>query len=315
MLMENKLVYCDKNSEFSQTKVSNYFSLDEYVYNSTKKWLNSIFEKEYYNSEEGVITPNMVVSALQKSGAPWKTLFRMEHCHTKSCYFSCRECHALKVVPASCNNKLCPLCSRIRKRRILGKYGSIIRKMKNPKLITFTSLPLIVFYPDVVSKFKSDAYAVVKKFFKQPIPNGFSVIEFGNKTMMLHAHFVVDDPRYVPQFKLSEAWHKRTGAIVVDIRRCTPKMAMGYVLKYVIKPPVFDNTDKFVYYYQITLGRRRFSTYGKLFSIDEGEKKRMGVLFCSHCGSDAGFDFRYELSAIDDPYINAELLKVGVVIP
>lgn len=162
--------------------------------------------------------------------------------------------------------------------------------MRNPKLITLTVGHLPEAYPETLSYWRKQANKLLhRKIISQHTYSSFIVLEIA-ANLYVHFHVILDNPRYIPQAKISQAWEEISGRPVVDIRKCNPKTVMGYVIKYAVKTPEYESTDDYFAYAKITYKRRLFSATGNLYDVDITKT----AIMCPYC-------FAYEVKFIYSP--------------
>ncbi len=110
-----------------------------------------------------------------------------------------------------------------------------------------------------------------------------AAIEIG-KGNNLHCHAVIFAP-YISQKKLSATWLKLTGdSFIVDIRSIKKvQTAVGYILKYIIKPPQTDSYVELVDYIETIKGTRRIRTGGVFYNRIKKEESEKLDFTCPHC--------------------------------
>lgn len=257
-------------------------SLVHYRNKSTKYkeyWLNNLVAKEQ-DVVDGGITRKSIASEMSEREISYKIVLRFEDCCKLSNVFFCGSCGHIEYRTSRCKNRICPICEPIRKKRIMDRYAKAIYSMRNPKMITVGIGHIPVLYGEVLSYWRKQFYRLIRKIEKK-IRSGFVVIEL-SPSFHLHFHAVIDTPNYLPQSALSEAWEKISGRYIVWISKCTPRLALSYLIKYVVKSPEFESSEAFVDYYLITKNRRLFSTIGELYRCKP--PKFIGFMICPKCG-------------------------------
>ena len=118
---------------------------------------------------------------------------------------------------------------------------------------------------------------------------GVAVMEVG-KSGNLHFHLLVYGYFHPLKF-MSKIWLSITGdSYRIDIQnvshstKTSPGRAAGYVLKYIRKPPFFDNISGYLDYWLLLKGLRRIHTYGVFYGHEVWKKKRE-PLVCPFCGN------------------------------
>ena len=112
-----------------------------------------------------------------------------------------------------------------------------------------------------------------------------AAIEIGENNN-LHCHAVIYAP-YISQKKLSQTWRKITkDSFIVDIRAIKKvQTAVGYILKYIIKPPKTTSYNQLIDYIEMIKGTRRIRTGGVFYNrIKKEEPEGLGF-DCPHCAS------------------------------
>lgn len=117
---------------------------------------------------------------------------------------------------------------------------------------------------------------------------GVAVMEVG-KSGNLHFHLLVYGYFHPIKF-MSKVWLSITGdSYRIDIRnvshstKASPGRAASYVLKYIRKPPFFDQMSGYLDYWLLLKGLRRIHTYG-VFYGHEVWKKEKRPFMCPFCG-------------------------------
>lgn len=145
-----------------------------------------------------------------------------------------------KIEKRSCNNKSCPVCGGLLKRRYVGHFSQIFSKL--PRLIFFT----LTIDPKVgVPSYLSRMYIVNRwsRFRKRMHRKGefvYLATPESHKSGYTHLHVVCSAPKGVSDEDLKSAWFGVGGGIVMDVqhldkRKETPEQIVGYVMKYVFK--------------------------------------------------------------------------------
>jgi len=275
------------------TSISDYIegeerptSLDNIQISQQDKWLNSLVVKEQPLHDGGINRQDVLNDMLDR-GVDISIRNRFEFCCKRSIVFECENEKKRHFVYQRfhCGSKICPVCNGIREARIRERYQKGIYLMKNPKLVSVTIGHVPVNYPEVISHYRRIFYKFLRKLTKK-INSGFGVLEI-SPGFFLHFHMIIDTPLYIPQDKLSDMWMEISGRYVVDIRRCNPRWAMSYVIKYVVKAPEFESSNHYVDYLDLTHNRRLLTTYGKLYGMKIEREKEPRL--CPCCGYDLHF--------------------------
>ncbi len=248
-----------------------------------QEWLNDLILKEQ-DIVDGGITRKSIIDEMRKRGLKASMVSHYETCSKTSILFVCPEGH-IRCFRCHCDNRLCPVCERRRKRRIMKMYRDGILRMKNPKLLTVTIGHVPINHGEVLSYWRKQFYKLIRKLEKN-LRSGFVVMEL-SPDFYLHFHAILDTPNYIPQDKLSEMWDDISGRYVVHISKCNPRKAMGYVIKYIVKVPTFNSSSAYVDYFELTNKRRLFSAIGDLYGI-KMEKFKKDII-CEECGYEMDF--------------------------
>jgi hypothetical protein len=112
-----------------------------------------------------------------------------------------------------------------------------------------------------------------QKFWKDFV----AVLEI-SKTGHVHLHAIVAG-MYVPQQVLSRAAYERLGRPIVWINRAVPRK-LGYLLKYIAKPPSFPSIRDYVRSLRLMYRFRRIRSFGRFYGACED---RPSLLLCRVC--------------------------------
>ncbi len=259
--------------------MSNNPLLDVYVNKSTKRWIETLLNKQYEQEKDGV-NRNHVIEEMKKESFSDNRIRAFENCHKSSQGWICQGCEHVQYTPFSCNDRLCSVCSGYRKGRIVRRYRKPLSRLRNPKLITLSIGHIPIDKGDVLSHWRQKAYTLIRRLVnRKQVIAGFSVTEV-SINWYWHLHIVIDTPLYIPFTKLSKAWLEISGRYWVRIQRCNPKKALSYILKYCVKSPEFLDSVSYVSYAVMTRNRRLFSTFGNLFAIRQRKTKPRQCPMC-----------------------------------
>ena len=103
--------------------------------------------------------------------------------------------------------------------------------------------------------------------------------------MNIHVHAVVAG-RYLPQPVLSKKAKEILGKPVVWISRAAPRK-LGYLVKYISKPPRFPTARDYIRYLRLMHRFRRVRSRGEFYGARED---RPCLLLCRRCGWYLEFD-------------------------
>jgi hypothetical protein len=246
----------------------------------------------FFTQEEYALR-ELIGDQLVKDEKLLKSAKRYKECCSKFLHYGCKDYstydgfkHEVSV-PMRCESRLCPRCARIRgfviKERLLKAILPINKgKTKKPMLLTLTLRNYGKLEKDRIRLLSKSMRKLINHFYPKSKGYGaIAVIEVG-KNNNLHVHALVYGP-YIPHSSLSQKWLKLTGdSMIVDIRMVhNPKMAIGYILKYMTKIPVFSEPYKYLEYAKAFKGVRRLHTYGIFYNNIPVIKK---IFECPICG-------------------------------
>lgn len=228
---------------------------------------------------------SFIASRLERLGLHNKA-FSYEQCGELVTGYQCERCGSIEYKPtSSCNLRICDRCCKKLFYRLWSKYWPQVRKMKNPKLLTLTFGFTPIMRPEVVAEFRKMFFKFRKKM---KINSGVYVFEtkrspYDIKQIETHIHALVDTA-YIPQTKTSEAWSEISGRFVTDIRKAYGcRGGLGYIMKYVLKPPQFPIAQDYACYEFMFNNRRRIQGFGDCFGV-ETSLVDMEII-CQFCGS------------------------------
>jgi len=172
-----------------------------------------------------------------------------------------------------------------------------------------------IFYGKWFHKYNPETGRFTKTKSRQDC-GGVAVMEIG-KSGNLHFHLLVYGYFHPLKF-MSKIWLAITGdSYRIDIQnvshstKSSPGRAAGYVLKYIRKPPFFDDVSGYLDYWLLLKGLRRIHTYG-VFYGHEVWKKEKRPLLCPFCGDKLVYrgyvnpgafvlDYRYHSQGLSPP--------------
>jgi hypothetical protein len=147
--------------------------------------------------------------------------------------------------------------------------------------LTIRSHPSRPLLPDDLKKAFAAARKLINKFWPRKYGCGaFAVVEIGENDN-LHIHALVYG-HYVPQAAISKLWLKlTTDSPVVDIREArSAKKYLGYILKYITKPPKTKDPKRMAHLLLLLIGLRRIRTYGIFYNFPLASKDTCPCPFC-----------------------------------
>lgn len=278
----------------SQLKLTHYTHLDTIVNKYQNfSWLSSLLDKQYSQEKDG-INRNHLLNAMElyhihnpsSNVITLGRITRFQHCKHLVRYKQCNSCGQLDPFPFSCNDPLCDTCSPNRSNK-LRKYQEAIRSMKNPRLISMGIGHLKTldnsdpsYWYNLIGKLCKWLMDKKRKSHQFYVQSGFVVLHIQSGDF-LNFHIIIDCPRYVPVDLLRAKWTALSGRLDLDIRRCTPKLAMDYVTRYLVNLPEYDCTADYIFYAEARFRKRLLSTFGSLYGLKFQKVKQF--LWCSRC--------------------------------
>lgn len=200
--------------------------------------------------------------------------------------FKCPECNSVRYLPrSSCNMRICENCCKKLFYKLWENYYKTIKHFKNPKLITLTFGSTPMLYPQVVSEFRRMFFRFRKRL---KIKSGVYVFEVKRspariEEIEVHIHALVDSA-YIPQNKTSQVWFETSGRFITDIRKAySQRKGLGYIMKYVLKPPSFPIARDYASYEFMFDNRRRIQGFG--CCVKTKTSLVVMEITCLNCGS------------------------------
>lgn len=175
-----------------------------------------------------------------------------------------------------CNRtRICAICTRFRKGRLLLGYRTKLQSMSAPHLLTLTTFPTNHLTRDGVTQIPK-AFSKLKRRarFKRAVAGGIASVELkhGEHGWLVHLHAVVDLEQALPKDWLKQAWTHLGGGYQVDLRPLesgTEVRAFIYTLKGAELPGRVEQVRQFVH---ATWGLRLVQPWGNLHSL-HGRKR------------------------------------------
>lgn len=198
---------------------------------------------------------------------------RYERCHKDAILFHCKQCGKVYIVPYACNLVICEHCSKKRARAIYRRYYKRIKTKYDLKHVTLTWG-----HEDLRRDILREIYCKFVRLLKEFWSSFIAVLEI-SRTGHIHLHAIVSG-KYVPQPLLSDKAEEIVGRPVVWINRAVPKK-LGYLVKYISKPPMFPKAQDFIRFLVIVYRFRRIRSYGEFYGKEEN--KTLSLL-CKACG-------------------------------
>lgn len=238
------------------------------------------------------VNRNRVFAALRKTFQPLNRLKAFATCgggawlqRSNAFEITPTGCHyRYRIAARHCKDRLCVPCANARSALIREKLHSLIHG-KQLLFMTFTLCGKGESLASLVTRlYKSFRALRSHPVFSEKISGGaaFLEIKWSDKAQRWHPHLhVIADGRFIPQDRLSAAWHTITGdSYIVDIQReHRPERVESYVTKYASKPlnSSFLNSPDLLEEAVIALKGRRlctcfYSWYGTALSRAEDEE-------------------------------------------
>lgn len=204
---------------------------------------------------------------------------RFEKCQRDAIVFYCEQCGERYAVPYACNLVICEYCSKRIGRRIYRRYFDRIKDRQDLKHVTLTWG-----HGELTGSLLREIYKGFVEVLKTYWKSFVSVLEISPR-WHVHIHAIVSGG-YVPQQVLSNTADRILGRPVVWINRAVPRR-LGYLLKYVSKPPEFHGARDYVRYLRVMHRFRRIRSQGEFYGAWE---ERSVLLICRECGWYLYFD-------------------------
>lgn len=258
----------------------------------TKTIHNSLREIHYDEDREEFRQSSAVLQHIYGLRHP-ATIERLENCGSDGHVYYDQEASRVIVRASHCHIRWCPICSKIRTRRISGLVYDWLMAAQSPSFITLT----LSHIPDEpLARMVERLHIGFKKFrrnktIRQNIIGGIWFLQVKRgRDKQWHAHLhIAADSIFIPKEQLSSIWLDSTGdSKIIDIQRIWNKAQMAaYVARYVSKPArlsefSFSDAVEIV----LTLkGMRLFGKFGTAAQLDFGnaepEQKPNLIPICS----------------------------------
>ena len=249
---------------------------------------------------------------------------KYQRCHGKALVIACKNQHIAKIIPDfSCENRLCPYCSRKRSSRLLHKYLPAVVAFPavshtQPVHLVLTQAHRKETLRESVKRLTDHFRALRRRaLWKDHFKGGMFAIEFTiSKDGLYHAHLhiLAFRTRFFDVQLLKDAWFDITGdSTNLRLDRITGDINAGVreVLKYAVKPAsIADFTPSHLKDFLAMKQQRMFGTFGefqKFARTYEPEAHIVESLFpqietyagqpCTTCG-DTLFDVRLKGSEL-----------------
>ena len=200
----------------------------------------------------------------------------------------CSKCGYVHRILAGSRDRTCQACARQLYYRVFERYSNVISKAKRLKFLTLTWKPVKRQDSSVVREMGK---ALNRFMHRNPyvLWKGLLAVVECKKTrdgwFYYHIHCLYDG-FYVPQQIISRDWKEISGFPIVWVKQIsrTPKRALKYVLKYVLKGFSFDKDKDRLDFKASMKGVHYVRSFGKYYALNY----RLGqhVYFrCPNCQS------------------------------
>ncbi len=243
-----------------------------------------------------------------------KQAYRFRYCGYEYLKLQCNSCSQAYISRNRCESRICTHCSK--------KIGAKARKsinnlLGNIKITHQKRIMHLVVTQKHERNYEPNEFDVrrlgnnVKKLMHKLYPKkvhecgAFGVIEMGEKGNGLHMHLIVYGYFY-PQKYISKVWKEITGdSDIVNIREVDGiKKCVNYLLKYVTKPPDYNNPNQLALYLDALTGTRRIRTYGLFYNFPIMKKNLFPCVKCGgllmYGGTDGGLGIPLDAMFIED---------------
>ena len=223
---------------------------------------------------------------------------RFETCGLQYTMIGCKDCRQVFFGPKRCETRICESCAKKYGARVRSKQIKLAKRL-NPNngrrlmFLTLTKKSHPNFRPQASGV--REIFKCTKKLINKLWPNkkgcgALVVLEVGSNNN-LHIHALVYG-YYVPQEYISKLWLKITGdSSVVFIKEVRgARKCINYLLKYITKPPKYEDYEKTAYYLDMMLGVRRIRTYGIFYNYPISKKDTCPCPICNGKLKFIGFD-------------------------
>ena len=260
-----------------------------------------MFDKRLkYSSPFELDFVDSMVPILYESGL-YKEADRLSNCGKKYSRYRC--INILKhdhnqfydfAFPYRCEQRICPVCTRIRAKILRGEIEQILKSINKTKTNKFMHLTLTKnmfnvsnITPSKVRIFNENVRKLINLLYPKTKNCGaLSILEFG-KNLSIHSHIIIFGP-YRSQRLISKKWKEITGdSHIVFIRSIQDqKIAINYLLKYISKPPKFSDPNLYPQFLKAIRGVRKVHRYGIFYNF---KVKKREPMRCPICGGSIRF--------------------------
>jgi Zn finger protein HypA/HybF involved in hydrogenase expression len=227
--------------------------------------------------EEGLDGCPSNVSSLDtvrfKSASANSISFRNHICSREFLLLQCSHCGHRHPVLTGSRDRTCPACSKERYDVFYDRYSDVVSRIPNLKFLTLTWRPVRHQDPEIVrSMGKALNRFLHMKRYRHAWKGLLATVEC-KKTrsgwFYYHIHAIISGA-FVPQSLISADWRKASGFPIVWVTRIsrTPKRALRYVLKYVLKGFSFEKNKDRLDFKTSMKGVRYIRSYGEFYNSE-----------------------------------------------
>ncbi|MCK5125756.1 MAG: hypothetical protein KAR42_05830 [candidate division Zixibacteria bacterium] len=237
---------------------------------------------------------------LKRAAMLYRQAERYAGCGNEYVVVACGGCGNVLTGPKRCESRICEDCAKKYASRVRHRQLELAKALPNSgkrrlMFLTLTKKTRPGFSPQAsdVKLIFNDARKLINRFWPGKQRCGaFAVIEIGSN-QNIHIHALVYG-FYIPQSRISSHWLKITGdSFVVHIEQVRQaKRYIGYLLKYITKPPHSKDPKELAKFIDLMMGVRRIRTYGIFYNCGLLHKESCPCPFCGgkfyYCRLDDG---------------------------
>ncbi len=213
---------------------------------------------------------------------------RFTNCRKQFVHYECLKCSQQYIGLWRCEVRVCCDCAKKHFARVLGEFEKFVIQLKprpgyRISMLTLTkrvSDPQFLESCDLRELFKKARKLINSLYPKKDGAGALAVLEVG-EGFNFHIHALVYGP-FIPQARISELWHRLTGdSKIVDIRQSkSPRKAVRYILKYILKPAPIDDPKAIAQYLDLITGVRRIHRFGIFYDLKLSRTEGPGCFLC-----------------------------------
>lgn len=213
---------------------------------------------------------------------------RLGECGNRIMLIQCSKCKQHYVVPKRCESRVCPICCKKFGNRVWHRLAKLVKDLQ-PKqrrrlshvVLTLKRIPGRLPTPDDMERIMGSVKKLCHDLWPKSSGCGvISVLEVGKK-LNLHVHMITYG-FYINKEHLSRQWKKLTlDSDIVYIREVrSPLKMVGYLVKYLIKPPPLEDPADVAHYLYLISGVRRVRALGIFYNCKLCGKEKMLCIMC-----------------------------------